>query len=307
MVAVVTGAAGFIGRRLLAVLARQEPAVGIDRQPFTPPPGATAIIADLLDSDPEVCAALEQARVVFHLAGCPNVRDARPDVAQHRYRDNVLATAAMLAAVPPSTPLLVTSSSSVYGGCEPGRPSVETDPPRPRGGYAQSKLLVERLCQGRAQAGGRVTVVRPFTVAGEGQRPGMAVARWIDAARHGRPLPLLGHPQRSRDITDVRDVVQVLVELTDRRVDGLVNVGTGMAYTLQEIIEAVCTEVGVDVCTEPAPPHPAEVNHTLADTRALRRTIGWVPRTDLPALISRQLAAAVAADAVEPASAPIAP
>ena len=300
MVAVVTGAAGFIGSVLLKTLARRGPAVGIDRRPFTAPPGATAITADLLDAAADVRAALAGAQVVYHLAGCPDVRDPRSDVAQHRYRDNVLATAAVLATVPARTPLLVTSSSSVYGGTRKGRPSAETDPLRPRGGYAQSKLLVEQLCEGRAQAGGSVTVLRPFTVAGEGQRPGMALARWIDAARNGLPLPLLGGPQRSRDITDVRDVVQVLLDLTDCRASGVYNIGTGVGHTLAQLAEAICTVVGVEVSTIMALPHPAEVTHTLADTRKLRRAIGWVPRTDLPVLIARQLASARADRPVTP-------
>ncbi|MGH8921966.1 MAG: NAD-dependent epimerase/dehydratase family protein, partial [Actinomycetes bacterium] len=61
MVAVVTGAAGFIGSVLLTTLARREPVVGIDRRPFTPPPGAEAITADLLDSAEDVRAVLAQA------------------------------------------------------------------------------------------------------------------------------------------------------------------------------------------------------------------------------------------------------
>ncbi|MGH3941751.1 MAG: NAD-dependent epimerase/dehydratase family protein [Pseudonocardiaceae bacterium] len=300
MVAVVTGAAGFIGNLLLTTLARREPAVGIDRRPFPPPPGAIAITADLLHPAADVRAALGQARVVFHLAGCPDVRDPRPDAAQHRYRDNALATAAVLAAVPLPTPLLVASSSSVYGGTRNGRPSAESDSLRPRGGYAQSKLLVERLCKGRAQVGGLVTVLRPFTVAGEGQRPGMALARWIDAAHRGWPLTLLGSPERSRDITDVRDVVRALIDLADRQVCGLLNVGTGVGHTLRELAEAVCAEIGVEVHIELSMAHPAEVTHTLADTSALRQAIGWVPRTDLADLVARQVAAASAPDRTEP-------
>ncbi|HEX2301954.1 MAG TPA: NAD(P)-dependent oxidoreductase [Pseudonocardiaceae bacterium] len=313
VVAVVTGAGGFIGRHLVATLALREPVLGIDRRAVPAPPGATALTADLLDADPAVRAALAQARVVYHLAGSPDVRDPRPDAAQHRYRDNVLTTAAVLAAVPPDTPLLVTSSSSVYGGSRQVRsalarsvraqPSAETDPLRPRGGYAQSKFLVERLCAGRAEAGGLVTVLRPFTVAGEGQRAGMALARWIEAARRGEPLTLLGSPHRSRDITDVRQVVHVLIDLADRRTTGVLNIGTGVGHTLQELAEAVCAAAGVAVRTELAPAHPAEVTHTLADTRALRRAIGWVPRTDLADLIARQIAAVPAEPQPESVSA----
>lgn len=290
MVAVVTGAAGFIGQALLDILVQRGPVVAIDRRPLVPPLGVRDVRADLLDHEPVVSSALERAEVVYHLAGCPDVRDPRPDAERHRYRDNVLATAAVLARVPLDVPLVVTSSSSVYGGSRDGRPSAEQDRLRPRGGYARSKLLVERLCDGRLQAGGLVTVVRPFTVAGEGQRPGMALAQWITAALAGQPLRLFGDPERSRDITDVRDAVRALVDLADRRVRGVVNVGTGVGRTLRELATAVCAAVGAEPHTVLHQPHPAEVTHTLADTRRLRRLIGWVPHTDLDALITRQVA-----------------
>ena len=147
---------------------------------------------------------------------------------------------------------------------------------------------------------GAVCTTRPsnssetFTVAGEGQRPGMALARWIAAARAGRPLRLLGHPERSRDITDVRDAAHALVALGERRVTGVVNLGTGVAWTLRELVGAVAAAFGVEVTTVLEPAHPAEVDHTLADTGRLRRLIGWVPRTDLAALVARQAAAAEA-------------
>jgi nucleoside-diphosphate-sugar epimerase len=291
LAAVITGAAGFIGTTLLRRLASRGHVVAIDRRPCDPRiDGVRRLRVDLLDHDPEVSAALEGASVVYHLAGCPDVRDPRREAQRHRYRDNVLATAAVLARVPPDVPLVVTSSSSVYGGTSPGRPSAETDRLRPHGGYARSKLLVERLCQARLEAGGRVTIVRPFTVAGEGQRPGMALAQWIAAARAGRPLRLLGYPERSRDITDVRDVARALIDLGERHADGVVNLGTGVARTLRELAGAVADAFGVEIRTVIEPSHPAEVDHTLADTTRLRELIGWVPATDLDELIARQAA-----------------
>lgn len=290
MVAVVTGAAGFIGRTLVRALAERGEVVGVDRLPQPPVPGLTRITADLLDGDPAVLGALAGADAVHHLAGCPDVRDRRCDVAHRRYRDNVLATAAVLAAVPPDTALVVTSSSSVYGGARGGRPSRESDRLRPRGGYARSKVLVEQLCAQRARAGGRVTVVRPFTVAGEGQRPGMALARWITAARAGEPLTLLGSPERTRDLTDVRQVAAALIDLASSEPRDTVNLGTGVGRSLGELVDAVARALGVPVRTVVTPAHPDEVGHTLADTRVLRGVIGWVPSTDPDALVARQLA-----------------
>ncbi|MHC8507020.1 NAD-dependent epimerase/dehydratase family protein [Pseudonocardia artemisiae] len=298
MVAVVTGSAGFVGRMLVSTLAQDGPVIGIDRRRQAPTPGVTTITADLLDHTPEVREALAGATVVHHLAGSPDVRDARPDAAQWRYRDNVLATGAVLAAVPMSTPLLVASSSSVYGGSRGGRPSAEDDRLRPRGGYARSKVVVEQLCTARAQAGGRVAVIRPFTVAGEGQRPGMALSRWIAAAQAGEPLRVFGSLRRSRDITDVGHAVRALVELGALAVQGCdigtVNLGTGTPLRLGEIVAALGRVLDIDVRTVVEPAELVEVPHTLADTTRLRGLLGWAPQTDIDGLIARQVACAAA-------------
>jgi nucleoside-diphosphate-sugar epimerase len=296
---IVTGAAGFIGQALVrALLDAGDTVVGIDREPQPPRAGLTPLTSDLLDGDGDVRAALATADRVFHLAGCPGVRDARPGIDARRYRDNVLSTAAVLADVPLATPLVLTSSSSVYGGTSGSRPSAETDPLRPRGGYARSKIDAERLCAPRIEAGAPTVVARPFTVAGEGQRPDMALAQWIETARADLPLRLLGSPRRTRDLTDVRQAALALVALSEVGAPGLVNLGTGSGHTLAAMVAAVAAALDVDVRTYVEPAADVEPSDTLADTRALRARIGWVPETDLPALVARQAAAAQPAVAV---------
>lgn len=291
---VVTGSAGFLGRLLVEALAAQGPVVAVDRLPQPARPGVTALQADLLDADPRVRAALAAAPVVHHLAGCPDVRDPRPDADRHRHRDNVLAVRAVLADVAPQAALVVASSSSVYGGSRDGRPCVETDPVRPRGGYARSKVAVERLCAARGARGAAVAVVRPFTVAGEGQRPGMALARWIAAAREGRPLRIFGSPARTRDITDVRQAVRAFVQVGELVAAGVpvgtVNLGTGTALRLGEIVAAIGRVLGEPVRTVVEPAAQVEVAHTLADPTRLRGLLGWVPCTDIDDLVARQVA-----------------
>lgn len=285
---IVTGSAGFIGRALTtALLTAGEPVIGIDRRPCPERPGLTVITADLLDDPPSpaLAAAFAAADAVYHLAGRPGVRDRDPGVARHRRRDNVLAGARVLARTPPGVPLLVTSSSSVYGGAARTaggvRPSAESDPLRPAGGYAASKAALERLCRGR-----RVTIVRPFTVAGEGQRPDMALSCWLRAAEEGRPLRVLGSPDRTRDVTDVRQVARAMVELIG--MPGVVNIGTGRGRTLRAMAAAVAAVTGTDVTLEVVPAPAAEPGDSLADTGRLRSLLGWTPRTDLLELVRRQ-------------------
>lgn len=307
MAVVVTGAAGFIGRTTVEVLlGAGYDVIGIDRRG----PGVTAasythLTADLLSGEPAVAAALRAADAVIHLAGCPGVRDTGADITWRRHRDNVAATASVLDLVPAQTPLVVASSSSVYGGSVGGRPSAETDELRPKGGYATSKLHAETLCHERLLHGGIVAMARLFTVAGEGQRPDMALARWIEAARAGRPLQVYGSLDRTRDITDVRQAARALIALVERGICGPINVGTGVGHPLRELIDATAAAVGRPVFTSIVPAHPDEVSDTLADVRRLRAAIGFVPTTDLDELVRRQVAATLQPAEPEPGTSPV--
>jgi nucleoside-diphosphate-sugar epimerase len=285
MSVVVTGAAGFLGRALVASLVTDGiPVVAVDRRPPPDGPGTTPLRADLLDDDPSVTEALHTADAVFHVAGRPGVRDTGPAADAARVRDNVHATAAVLAAVPPGRPLVVTSSSSVYGGAA-GRPSRETDPLHPLGAYAGSKAAVELLCAGRP-----VAVLRPFTVAGEGQRPDMALARWIAAVRAGEPIQVIGSPGRTRDVTDVRDVVRAARLAAERGAVGPLNVGTGRPRTLAELAAAVCRVLDAPAELVVRPATVVEPAATWADTTRLGAALGFVPSTDLDDVITRQAA-----------------
>lgn len=296
MAVVVTGSAGFVGRAVVArLLAAGREVVGIDRRGGVPSglPGHQELHADLLGSDGVAAAAIREASGIIHLAGCPGVRDSRSDVAWHRHRDNVLATAAVLGAAGRRITVVAATSSSIYGGSVGGRACTETDALRPRGGYAASKALSEALCRDHNESGGRVVIARPFTVAGEGQRSDMALAIWIEAARSGRPLRILGGPERTRDVTDVRDAARALVALLDADEPGPVNVGTGVPIRLDAMVEAIARVLDVEVRTRVEPAGPEEVADTRADTRRLANLVGFVPETDLTDVVARQIAAAV--------------
>lgn len=287
--AVITGAAGFLAGHLAEALLRHGYDVwGVDRRP-TMPAGVLPVVAELLGHDAD--DALRSADVVFHLAGATGVRHRHRDSELRRRRDNVEATARVTELVPPDVPLIVTSSSSVYGGATAG-PCAETDPLRPRGGYARSKVEVEALCAKRLSRGGEVAVARPFTVAGEGQRADMAIALWLAAARNGSPLRVIGSIERSRDVTDARHVAEGLRRMAERNVRATVNLGTGVAVTLKDIIHAVSLATGRPARLDITPATAEEPAHSLADTRRCARLLGFAPATDINELVRRQSDAA---------------
>lgn len=280
----VTGAAGFIGGHLVAELrASGCQVMAVDRRPS---PGVERLdLADPADL-PRLAELCRRADAVVHLAGRPGVRERGPQARAARRRDNVLATARLLEVVPKAVPVVVASSSSVYGSCV--GPSREGDPLRPLGDYGRSKLEAEMLCVACREAGWAVTVVRPFTVVGERQRPDMALARWIEAARTGRPIRVFGSLERRRDLTDVRDVVLGIRRVIETGFVGTVNLGSGRPIRLGEMVETVMEVVGSRPPVVVEPGSAVEADFTWADTSLCEAELGFVPSLDLPSVVRRQ-------------------
>jgi nucleoside-diphosphate-sugar epimerase len=279
-VLVVTGAAGFIGRHVL----EQAAAIGAEviavdrRQDADERIDLLVDLADATDRRPDLVGVLASATAVIHLAGAGGVRSDVPGIAGRRRRDNVLAARSVLALTPPRVPVIVTSSSSVYGGCQPPRRNHEHDRLRPRGGYATSKVAVEQACRRRAGCGGRVTVVRPFTVIGAGQRADMALSQWVAQALAGQPLTVFGAIDRTRDLTDARDAARSLIRLAALAPQVTVNLGSGTRVTLEAMTAAVRRTVA-DTGVQPAAATVEEPDHTLADVARCHGLLGFVPRS----------------------------
>jgi nucleoside-diphosphate-sugar epimerase len=290
--AVVTGSAGFIGSHLVtALVGRGHQVTGLDRRSVVPLPGAQHVTLDLADATlSDLYALVSDADLVFHLAALPGVRGSGSAIEEARRRDNVEAARNLLAVVPLDVAVVATSSSSVYGN-SPGTGSREDDLLRPMGGYARSKIAMEEICQERRVRGGVVAVVRPFTVAGEGQRSDMAFATWLQALRRGEPIRIFGSEERSRDVTDIRDVVEGLIRTGEGGVDEPVNLGTGVGHRLIDMARNLMEVSGIDGDIVRTPVSTEDVDATRADTTRCRDLLGLTPRTDLHQLLARQVEA----------------
>lgn len=167
--AVVTGASGFIGTRLVRRLAHQgRSVVALDiappRERFAGVEYVTADVRQLLD--PQIGA---RADVVYNLAA---VHRTPGHPAYEYYETNVLGAGRVTAlAEACHIPLIVfTSSISVYGPTEEVR--TEASPPSPTSDYGRSKLMAELIHQlwAKAEPSRRLVTVRPGVVFGPGER-----------------------------------------------------------------------------------------------------------------------------------------
>ncbi|MDH3583093.1 MAG: NAD-dependent epimerase/dehydratase family protein, partial [Phycisphaerae bacterium] len=227
----ITGGAGFIGSHLAEKLVGQGHRVHLLDNLST---GRRENVSHLLGDRCELQvstvtdALADQSWVgsfdqIYHLAAAVGVQLIVDDP-EHTIETNVLDTAAILrAATSHRVPILITSSSEVYGKSD-RIPFAEDDDVIygatrfSRWSYAVSKAVDEYLglaCH--QQHGLGVIVVRLFNTIGPGQvgRYGMVVPRFIEAAVTDRPLEIYGDGRQTRCFCHVSDVIEAMTRLLD--------------------------------------------------------------------------------------------
>jgi UDP-glucuronate 4-epimerase len=115
----------------------------------------------------------------------------------------------------------------------------------------------------------------------------MALSRWARRLLAGEPVQVFGSLNRTRDVTDVEDVAHALVAVAERGAIGTVNIGTGTALTLRQLLSAVEDRLKVSARIELVPAGAEEVAHSLADTSRLASLAGFVPVTDIADVVGR--------------------
>jgi UDP-glucuronate 4-epimerase len=301
--ALVTGAAGFIGSRLVeSLLDAGHEVVGLDNfSDYYDPAVKRANIAaalrhpqfSLVTGDLEVTSVddlLDGTDMVFHLAGQPGVRGSWGTGFASYARANLLATQVLLEALARRpVPAVVASSSSVYGESG-GQPLAEDAPLRPVSPYGLTKAAMEQLIDVyRRDRGVLVTCLRYFTVFGPRQRPDMAFQRFVDALESERPLRIFGTGKQTRDFTYVEDIVAATIA-TLGAPSPVYNVGGGTPASVNEAVELLRDLTGKPGKVIYEGTARGDVHRTWADTSRLREEVGWRPRVSLADGLAAQVA-----------------
>lgn len=286
----VTGAAGFIGSALCHKLhADGHQVVGYDdlsrgRREFLPP-GIQLVEGDIRDRT-RVEEALAAARpdCVIHLAAMHFIPDciARP---QETLDVNVEGTRRVLESCRDRSvrAFVFASSAAVYAPTE--APCVEsTTPLRPLEVYGESKLAAEQLAEAFSEDTGIPTrILRLFNAVGRRETNPHVIPHIFESLRVSDVIAL-GNVTPRRDYIDTRDVTEAIVAASNGP-SGLhvLNVGTGVAYSVSEIVELLRRILArpITVTQEPSRVRATERMQLVADVEKIRRATGWVPRITL--------------------------
>lgn len=291
----VTGAGGFVGPHLARALVARGAAVhgcGLGAPPDGTPLASwrTLDLADPGGLRETIGAAAPHGLV--HLAGQSSAARSF-EAPEETLRTNVVGTWNLLDAVrreAPGARVVVVGTSESYGPCEPGTRLAETAPFRPVSPYALSKATADQMAASYAEVHGLDVVrARPFGHTGPGQTDRFVVPAWakqvaeIEAGR-AEPVLRVGNLEVTRDLSDVRDIVEGYVALLSRGArGGAYNLcrGEGAALTAVVAKLVALARVPVRVEVDPARLRPADVPYLVGDPALTERECGWSVRRPL--------------------------
>ena len=162
------------------------------------------------------------------------------------------------------------SSSSLYNGLLP--PHREDMTIQVADYYTEARLAMERMAQlykilfNVNSAGMRFFSVYGPKEEAKKQYANM-VSQFLWEMKDGKTPVIFGDGLQTRDFTYVKDVVRALQLAMKSDYHGILNVGTGKAYSFNDVIRILNEKLGTDIQPKYASnPIKNYVTHTLADT-----------------------------------------
>jgi len=280
----VTGATGFIGRHSLAVLlaAGYEVHAATIEPPLVESSGVFWHHANLLDAQqvPDLLAAVRPSHLLhFAWYATPGQYWIAPENLQW-----VQASLALLQAFAQAGGQRVVMAGTCaeydwdYGFC-----SEAITPLAPRTLYGVCKHALQMILTNFTRdnhinsAWGRI-----FFLYGPHERPERLVPTVIRSLLRNEPA-LCSHGNQVRDYLHVQDAASAFVSLLDSPVTGPVNIASGQAIRLKDMMYAIAAKTDqTKLVRLGAIPTPSdEPPFLVADVRRLHDEVGWQPHFDL--------------------------
>jgi len=301
----VTGGAGYIGSH--AVLALKDAGwrvAVIDNLTtgfrFAVPDGVPLYEGDIADAALLARIFAEQdTRAIMHFAGSIVVPESVADPLKYYHNNTAKSRALIEAAVAAGVPHFIFSSTAATYGIPDVAAVREDTPQRPINPYGWSKLMTEQMLADVAAAHDfDYVALRYFNVAGADPqaRSGQSTAGAthlikvaIEAALGLREsVSVFGTDYATPDGTGVRDYIHVsdlaaahvlaleaLIAQPERSLT--MNCGYGRGFSVNEVLDAVDRVTNRKLDRRIEGRRAGDPDSLIADSRALRETLGWVP------------------------------
>jgi lipopolysaccharide/colanic/teichoic acid biosynthesis glycosyltransferase/nucleoside-diphosphate-sugar epimerase len=291
-VILVTGAAGFVGARLVAKLLESKARVLALVDEGLPLERIEPLLSDrnlrlVKYSIPNTQGAApkwqdgSQIDYIVHLG--VHVPDDNEFLQQatEDIKMNLLSTMSLIQTVGDTVKgICFASSVSVYG--TPTRlPVSENDPANPGSSYAVTKLAIENYLKAYGKSRNiPVTILRYATIYGPGELKHRAIPNFMQSISIGKPPEIHGDGSEVRDYVYIDDAVRATIMAISRKPEGVFNIGSGVGHTTLEIARKV-----VNLYSGKINPHflpgTSQPRNIVCDITAAKQALAYYPQMSL--------------------------
>ncbi len=265
----VIGNTGFIGSHLIkALLKNNIPAAGFNsKKPIFS--GDRTLVKEIIDSD-----------YIFWAAGNLNPISAKhePFLVEQEleiWREFIAALENSMFSISGKKLIFLSSGGCVYDYSRTS--SNEDSPASGSNDYGRAKVEMEKVLLNSSIAS---SVLRLSNVYGIGQKTGRGqgvIAEWINAVQHNLPLRVFGDTSSSRDYLHISDLISALLLCRSGLYSGILNLGSGKATTLQEVLESFTIACGRELNIQYEPGRESDKSSYHLDISRAERILGWKP------------------------------
>lgn len=168
--------------------------------------------------------------------------------------------------------------------------------PDPLSPYAIGKLAGEQYMKVFTELYGLSTVsLRYFNVFGPRQDPTTqyagVIAKFTTCALEGKPYPVYGDGEQSRDFTYVENVVLSNLLAAEANLDHspLLNIAYGERTTLNQILKMLNEVTKQNLPAHYGPERAGDVRHSHANLERAKKVLGYAPTVDVREGLRRTL------------------
>jgi len=283
----VTGAGGFVGKRLMELFDLGEGDYAADVSTMFTAPDEVTKINWQLPGEPS--SALGKVRYVIHLGGLSSVAYSKGN-ADLFNKVNTKGTASVINLISKHSPealLLFISSAEVY---KPSKTKlIEESPVEPQNIYAESKYAAEKLLK---DSDIKWIVSRSFPHFGPGQSGNFVLPsfcrRIINSIETGTHEMVTGNLSPVRDYLYIDDVVRAYAALlANGKLEEVYNVCSGKGNSIKSLLDYLLEVSGAEltVVTDPKLLRQKDQFCQIGDSSKLAG-LGWNPQFSIKDSIS---------------------
>jgi UDP-glucose 4-epimerase len=305
-----TGGAGYIGSAATRILLSAGHRVTVYDSLVTGhrksiPKDVPFIHADLADQD-RLTASLREGEyeAVMHFASFIEAGESMQDPGKY-FRNNVALSIDLIEACVQAgvKRFVLSSTAAVYASSDD--PLTENSPLGPVNVYGQTKLMIEQVLEWYRKIHGlRYAALRYFNAAGalpdcgENHQPESHLIPLVLQVPLGlrNEVKIFGTDYPTPDGTCIRDYIHIAdlisahllaLEALEESNSLVYNLGSGMGYSVLEVIETAREVTGHQIPAVEASRRPGDAPRLVASSEKIGQELGWEPKqSDLREILS---------------------